>query len=314
MRGVWGATKHIGDIFKMLSELSQAPLEIRNKDNFRITCDTLRRALRLDGKDFNHVESMTQSQMMTLVTVIQNVNRKQSNQPMLKRCDDNVELREQADLCFSGDGHVSQDGDRETVADLGGDGLDFGTGSDTGRDGGCQEHVAAVEVGTVVNEDNALDHDAADVTICSTVEAFIELGDAAFETQIIAYSQKRGIIINAYQPNMDWTREERDCYQFLIATPFLGVTGDADVLDNVVLENGMPDRSKYGRDLGLLITLMTFACLLCELLKGNCVDIDFQFVMDFLGFYLNSKGLHELAKVIIKERRTRLLDLPWKTS
>ncbi|XP_042033773.1 uncharacterized protein LOC121780291 [Salvia splendens] len=63
MRGVWGATKHIGDGFKMLAkELNQAPPEIRNKDNFRITCDTLRRAFRLDEKDFDPLQSMMQSQ------------------------------------------------------------------------------------------------------------------------------------------------------------------------------------------------------------------------------------------------------------
>ena len=42
--------------------MSETPPEIRNKGSFRITCDTLRRELRLDRKDFDLVESMTQSQ------------------------------------------------------------------------------------------------------------------------------------------------------------------------------------------------------------------------------------------------------------
>ena len=63
MRGVWGAVKHIGDGFKLLAkELNQAPTEIRKMDSFRITCDTLRRAFRLDDKDVDPVESMTQTQ------------------------------------------------------------------------------------------------------------------------------------------------------------------------------------------------------------------------------------------------------------
>ena len=67
------------------------------------------------------------------------------------------ELREPANLCFSGDELVSQDEDRETVADLRGDSLYFITASDTGREVGCKEHVAVAKVGTVINEDNALD-------------------------------------------------------------------------------------------------------------------------------------------------------------
>ena len=63
MRGVWAATKHIEDGFKMLAKkLNQVPPEIRNKDSFRITCDTLRRAFRLNENDFDPVESMMQSQ------------------------------------------------------------------------------------------------------------------------------------------------------------------------------------------------------------------------------------------------------------
>ena len=67
------------------------------------------------------------------------------------------ELREPADLCFSGDELVSQDGDRKTAADLAGNGVDFSTGNDTGREVGYQGPVDVAEVGTVVNEDNTLD-------------------------------------------------------------------------------------------------------------------------------------------------------------
>ncbi|XP_042065500.1 uncharacterized protein LOC121809002 isoform X2 [Salvia splendens] len=66
------------------------------------------------------------------------------------------------------------------------------------------------------------------------------------------------------------------------------LTGVADVLDHVVSENSIPDRAKYGRDLDLL--------------------------RDYLGFYLKSKGFDKLSDFIIKERSTRLLDLPWKTT
>ncbi|XP_042020033.1 uncharacterized protein LOC121767774 [Salvia splendens] len=66
------------------------------------------------------------------------------------------------------------------------------------------------------------------------------------------------------------------------------LTGVADVLDHVVLENGIPDRAKYERDLDLL--------------------------RDYLGFCLMSKGFDELSYFIITERSTRLLDLPWKTT
>ncbi|KAG6382395.1 hypothetical protein SASPL_157935 [Salvia splendens] len=34
---------------------------------------------------------------------------------------------------------------------------------------------------------------------------------------------------------------------------------------------------------------------------------------NFLGYYLESKGLNAMCEVIMKEQRTRLLDLPWKT-
>lgn len=81
---------------------------------------------------------------------------------------------EPANLCFSGEEHVARDGDSEPVADLGGDGLEFGTGSETGREV-PQEPVAAVEVGTVFNEHNALDVARSiardvEVEVCEIVE------------------------------------------------------------------------------------------------------------------------------------------------
>ncbi|KAG6401154.1 hypothetical protein SASPL_138000 [Salvia splendens] len=273
MKGVWGAVEHIGYGFKLLAkELNQAPQEIRKTDSFRITCDTLRRAFRLDDNDVDPVESMTQTQsaqcdaaedwMVALVTVIQSVARKQTCQtiqPMLKRC--------------------SQEGERETAAELGGDCLDFMTGSEIGR-----EHVSVAKVGTVVNEENALDvamaivrdveaeHDEVDIAICSAVEAVYELGDAAFETQIVTRGVDKGKLpvcgdaesyreestfadiqpapVNKMrlptgrrQGSMStrisplWTREERDCYQFLLATLYMW-------MDHVVYDDDMVELSK----------------------------------------------------------------------
>ncbi|XP_042021254.1 uncharacterized protein LOC121768776 isoform X1 [Salvia splendens] len=106
------------------------------------------------------------------------------------------ELREPADLFFSGDDVVSHDGERDDTADLGGCGLDLVAAGDIEREFADIEPLANVQVGTVVNEENAIDvasaiardvvseHDAVDVAVCSAVEAVLELGDAAFETQI----------------------------------------------------------------------------------------------------------------------------------
>lgn len=101
-----------------------------------------------------------------------------------------------------------------------------------------------------------MQHDEADVALCSAVEAIYELGDAAFETQIVTGGVDKGKLpVRGYveihheestfadiQPapakklrlpkgrrggSMStrisplWTREERDCYQFLIATPYM---------------------------------------------------------------------------------------------
>ena len=62
MKGVWDATKYIGDGLKMLAtELNKAGPELKKKDDFKITCDTLRKAFRLDNIEFHPVGSMTQS-------------------------------------------------------------------------------------------------------------------------------------------------------------------------------------------------------------------------------------------------------------
>ncbi|XP_042008541.1 uncharacterized protein LOC121757117 [Salvia splendens] len=300
----------------------------------------------------------------------------------------------------------------------------------------------ALDVVRAIARDVDEEHDEVDIAICSAVEAVYVLGDAAFETQ----TDTRGVDMGKFPVRGDaeshreestfpdiqpapvrkmrlptgrregsmstrisplWTREKRDCYQFLLATPYMwtdhvvydddmvelskrkfstlkpheavdvGVvdawawylnhmeeekttqitkrlfattspttfnvverrttwleseavhsfceemdgqfnmdgnfdftkydmiffpifsnrqyflvcfsfkTGIADVLDIVVPENGIPDASKYATDLGLL--------------------------RNFLGYYLESKGLNAMCEVIMKEQRTRLLDLPWKT-
>ena len=79
------------------------------------------------------------------------------------------ELREPADLFLSGDEVVSQEGERESAAELGGDGLDFVTGIDIER-----EPMSAAKVGTVVNEENALD---VAMAIARDVESEVLVGD-----------------------------------------------------------------------------------------------------------------------------------------
>ncbi|KAG6435615.1 hypothetical protein SASPL_100489 [Salvia splendens] len=289
--------------------------------------------------------------------------------------------------------NVVEDGDKENAADLGGDSLDFSTGSDIGKEVGVKEPVAIAQVGTVVNEENALNVASAiardivsevlDVAVCSAVEAVIELGDAAFETQIVtggvdagklpvrrdaemnreestyaeiqpaparklrlSTGRREGSTSTLSDLNNLWLKsKDRVIYsddvvevtklKFSSLNPHEAVdaevidsdnvverrasweksevastfcdeidgqfndtgtfditqydlTGVADVLDHVVSENSIPDRAKYGRDLDLL--------------------------RDYLGFYLKSKGFDKLSDFIIKERSTRLLDLPWKTT
>ncbi|KAG6405662.1 hypothetical protein SASPL_133254 [Salvia splendens] len=300
------------------------------------------KALRLDEKDFDPVADemdilenkdkypsfslgfdSSQVKMLTLVTVIHNFSRKHPNQPMLKRL-----RREPADLCMSGDGLVFEDGDTKNIADLGGDGLDFGTGSEIGREGGCIKVVADVNAETVINQDIAFDlassiardvvseHDEVDVAICSSLEAVTELSDVAFETAHDIYGDD--VSYNVVERKTKWEESEAvntlceeidrqfnsngtlDFTKYdLVFFPIFSnrqyylvcfslKTGVADVLDNVVPDKGILDRTKYESDLDLL--------------------------MDIFGFYLKSKGLHELSEVIINERRTRLLDLSWKTT
>ncbi|XP_042037748.1 uncharacterized protein LOC121783670 [Salvia splendens] len=314
MRGVWGATKHIGDGLKMLAkELNKAPPEIRKRDSFRITCDTLRRAFRLDDKDFDPVESMTQSQTANYSAAedwsesLKSLLDAADKMDILENKDDypsfslgfdtsqddgarqpetdpqpeadsaaryeegdasEYELREPADLFFSGDDMVSQEGDRDNTADFGGCGLDLVDAGDIGREFADKEPVASVQVGTFVNEENAIEvasanardvaseHDAVDIAVCSAVEAVLELGDAAFETQVDTVGAEASILPVRRDAEMNraqstyaeiqpaparrlrlptrrregadskrisptWTQEEMDCYQFLLATPYM---------------------------------------------------------------------------------------------
>ncbi|XP_042010222.1 uncharacterized protein LOC121758871 isoform X1 [Salvia splendens] len=297
MGSVWGATKHIGDGLKMLAkELNQAPPETRKKDSFRITCDTLRRAFRLDEKDFDPVESMTQSQTANYSVA---ENWSESLKSLLDAADemeilenkddypsfslgfdssqdddacqpeaepqpetDNTahdeegdaseyELRDPADLFFSGDDVVSQDWERGDTAVLGGCGLDLIDVSDIGKELAVIEPVASAIARDVVSE-----QDAIDVAVCSAVEAVLELGDVAFETQTdtvgadacilpvhrdaemtreqstyaeiqpalarrlrLPARRREGAASTRISPT--WTREERDCYQFLLATLYM---------------------------------------------------------------------------------------------
>ncbi|KAG6432979.1 hypothetical protein SASPL_104580 [Salvia splendens] len=339
------------------------------------------------------------------------------------------ELREPADLFFSGDDMVSQEGERDNTGDLGGCGLDLGDAGDIGWEFADIEPVANVQVGTIVNEENAIDvasaiardvvseHDAVDVAVCSAVEAVLELGDATFETQIdtvgadacilsvrrdaetnraqgtyaeiqpaparrlrLPTGRREGaaskltdvnnlwlkcrdhviyadVVVevtkkkfsslkpheavhaevidvwasylngvgtyNVVERSSSWEKSDAELTfcdeidgQFngartfditrydLICFPiysqrhyylvcFSLKTGVADVLDHVVLENGTPDRAKYGIDLDLLVSTL---------------------VRDCLAFYLKSKGFNKLTDLIIKERSMRLLELPWKTT
>ncbi|XP_042017516.1 uncharacterized protein LOC121765428 [Salvia splendens] len=231
MRGVWGATKHIGDSFKMLAkELNKAPPEIKKKDSFRITCDTLWRAFRLDKKDFDPVESMTQSQTANYSATedwsesLKSLLDAADEMEILENKDDypsfslGFDSSQDDDACqpeaepqletnnttHDEEGDASEyelrepsdlDVEREDTADLGGCGLELIVVSDIGKELAVIEPVASAQVGTVVNEENAIDvasaiardvvskHDAVDVAVCFAVEAVLELGDAAFETQ-----------------------------------------------------------------------------------------------------------------------------------
>ncbi|KAG6385050.1 hypothetical protein SASPL_153874 [Salvia splendens] len=319
MKGVLGAVEHIGYGFKLLAkELNQAPPEIRKTESFRITCDTLRRAFRLDDNDVDPVESMTQTQSAQCdaaedwsalkslldaadeMDILENKDeypsfslgfdasqdggachrdserRQETDMPDNPTNVEENELREPADLFLSGDEGVSLEGERETAAELGGDCLDFMTGSEIGR-----EPVSVAKVGTVVNEENALDVAMAIardveaevyIAICSAVEAVYELGDAAFETQIVTRGVDKGKLpvcgdAESYREESTfadiqpapmkkmrlptgrrhgsmstrisplWTREERDCYQFLLATPYMW-------MDHVVYDDDMVELSK----------------------------------------------------------------------
>lgn len=94
-----------------------------------------------------------------------------------------------------------------------------------------------------------MQYDEIDVAVCSAVEAVFALGDDAFETQVAPESVVVGSVpmredstFGDIQPaqarklklptarkagssstriSPTWTREERDCYQFLIATPYM---------------------------------------------------------------------------------------------
>ena len=101
-----------------------------------------------------------------------------------------------------------------------------------------------------------MQHDTVDIAICSALKACIELGDAAFETQTVTggvdvgklpvrreagisreestYAQiqhvparklrlptRRRDSSSSTRISPTWTREERDCYQFLLATPYM---------------------------------------------------------------------------------------------
>ncbi|XP_042067130.1 uncharacterized protein LOC121810425 [Salvia splendens] len=136
----------------------------------------------------------------------------------------------------------------------------------------------------VVNEENVLDvasaiacdvvseHNAVDVAICSAVEAVIELGDAAFETQTVTGGVDAGKLLVRQDAEMNreestyaeiqpaparklrlttgrregststrisptWTREVRDCYQFLLATPYMRT-------DHVIYSNDVVEVAK----------------------------------------------------------------------
>ncbi|KAG6426945.1 hypothetical protein SASPL_111184 [Salvia splendens] len=195
IRGVWGAVKHIGDGLKLLAkELNQAPPDVRKMDSFRITCDTLRRAFRLDDNVVDPAESMTQTQSAQSTSV-----EDWSALTFLLDTAEKMDILENKDeypsfsLCFD----ASQDGDachrdsgrregtdnpanaedfflnglREPSDELfsGDEGVSHegerepaaNLGGDcgdfmSGSDNG-REPLTAVKAGTVVNEENALD-------------------------------------------------------------------------------------------------------------------------------------------------------------
>ncbi|KAG6427477.1 hypothetical protein SASPL_111722 [Salvia splendens] len=390
MRGVWGATKHIGDGLKMLAkELNQAPPEIRKKDGFRITCDTLRRAFRLEEKDFDPVESMTQSQTANYSAAedwsesLKSLLDAADEMEILENKDDypsfslGFDSSQDYDACqpeaepqpeTDNTAHDEEDGEREDTADLGGCGLELIAVSDIGKELAVIEPVASAIARDVVSE-----HGAVDVAVCSAVEAVLELGDVAFETQTDtvdadAYClqgeervqhqcisaqhglEKRGIVTNSFLRHPTCGRKKKILLTFVVLIKVTDVnnlwlksmdhviyvddvvevtkkkfsslkpheavdaevidvwasylngmetynvverraswekseaeltfcdeidgqfngagrfdithydlTGVADVLDQVVPENGILDRAKYGRDLDLLVSI------LCEL-------------------------------------------------
>ncbi|KAG6397529.1 hypothetical protein SASPL_143698 [Salvia splendens] len=130
----------------------------------------------------------------------------------------------------------------------------------------------ALDVARAISRDVEVEHNEVDIAICSAVDAVYVLGDAAFETQIVtrgvdkgkfpvrgdAESHREENTFPDIQPapvkkmrlpteiregSMStrisplWTREERDCYQFLLATPYMWT-------DYVVYDDDMVELSK----------------------------------------------------------------------
>ncbi|KAG6416106.1 hypothetical protein SASPL_123530 [Salvia splendens] len=197
IRGVWGAVKHIGDGLKLLAkELNQAPPDVRKMDSFRITCDTLRRAFRLDDNVVDPAESMTQTQSAqstsvedwSALTFLLDTAEKMD---ILENKDEypsfslGFDASQDGDACHRDSGRregtdnpanaeeadVSENGLREPSDELfsGDEGVSHegerepaaNLGGDcgdfmSGSDNG-REPLTAVKAGTVVNEENALD-------------------------------------------------------------------------------------------------------------------------------------------------------------
>ncbi|KAG6403193.1 hypothetical protein SASPL_135410 [Salvia splendens] len=228
------------------------------------------------------------------------------------------DIGEPADLCFSGDEHVFEDEDKENVADLGGGRLDFGTGSDTEREGGCQEPVAPVNAGTSLNGDAAFKTQTApegvqvgrspvreDSTYAERQQGASVRRERSLSipncntltTRISPHGlEKRGIVTNSYLQHPTRTAHvfysddvlevskrkfstlkpheavavvdswasylndmemhkstEKPSRLFVTTSP---TTGVADMLDNVVPDNGILDWNKYGSDLNAFFDAM----------------------------------------------------------
>ncbi|KAG6389241.1 hypothetical protein SASPL_150704 [Salvia splendens] len=226
--------------------------EVVKKDSFRITCDTLRRAFRLDEKDFDPVESMTQSQTANYRAA---EDWSESLKSLLDAADEMEILENKDDYpSFSLGFDSSQDHDAcqpeaepqpetdNTTHDEEGDASKYKLREPTDlflKLAGI-EPVANAQVGTVVNEENAIDVASAiardvvsevHVAVCSAVEAVLEL-EMTREQSTYAEIQPaparrlrlptgRREGAASTRISSTWTREEMDCYQFLLATPYM---------------------------------------------------------------------------------------------